>query len=344
MRSELSRYQAAVADASPSVADRAFSLVRALAAVAGPELTELVEAVPPASPWARAVRGVVRGAHDDVAGIIADMEAALAEAGPGAPWAPAAWSALGRAQAQLGEVASAARAFHEAAELARAAGDRVAEGRAIASLGFLHGEHDEAAPYEVYTRRALALIGPVDDARLHAHLLCNLAGALARQGRTDEARDALDAGWPLARELDWPWGEALYLAGYGGVLCDLGKVDAGVASYRESIALLVKLGDEFQRTRHLFTMARHLYAARRFEEAAAAVQECILSARVHGYSATLAGALELSSDARAAVGDPLGALAALREHVQVQRARAAVQVQDRVRLIEYRLQADRARP
>ena len=90
MRSELSRYQAAVADASPSVADRAFSLVRALAAVAGPELTELVEAVPPASPWARAVRGVVRGAHDDVAGIIADMEAALAEAGPGAPWAPAA--------------------------------------------------------------------------------------------------------------------------------------------------------------------------------------------------------------------------------------------------------------
>lgn len=339
VRGELARYQAAAAVGGLPAYDRAVALTRALAAAEPARAWELAEALPADAPWPRALRALVRSTVQDAGAGLVDLEEAVHPLPPADPLRVPLLGALGRGYAQLGDVALAAQAFHEAAALAHQLGHPEIEGRMIASLGFLHGEHDDPIPYEEATRRALELLRPSGDARLIAHALCNLAGALARQGRTVEARAALEEGWPLARELDWQWGQALYLAGFGGVLANLGKLDESLAAYRRSLELLTDLGDEFQRTRHLLMMSRHLVAHDRHAEAVQLLTECVTSCRTHFFAATLSQALEELSHAHEAMGDAAGALAALREHVRLAQQGVAAQVADRVRLAELRFEA-----
>jgi two-component system cell cycle response regulator len=250
---------------------------------------------------------------------------------------------LAMAYTHIGDLPRAVNAWRDQAEFAKRIGDRSLEGVAIGNLGFLHGEHDQAEPYEFYTREALAIFRELGQTRLIAHGYCNLGGALTRSGRLTEAREAYGAGFPLALSLDWPWGHALYHAGLGGLAIAEGAIDAGFASYERSIQILEDAGDPFQVCRHQLMVGGHQVALGLHDEAIETLQRCIQRSREGGYRVNLWQASEHLSRALEAKGDLAGALAALREHLSVRGAENEARLAERVRAAEARIQAETQR-
>jgi diguanylate cyclase (GGDEF)-like protein len=351
VRAELIRYEdAAHAGPSPETYERGLTLVRAVAAAAQDWVRShpglLAPGAASADPWPTLIAGVARDALGDTPGAVELLERSLAERhdAPAADLRPdltlAATHALAVAYTHFGDVTRAARAWHDAAALAHARGDVRQVATFTANLGFLYGEHDEPRPYETYTRRALEMLRVVGDARLVAHGLCNLGGALQRAGRLAEARACYEEGLPLALALDWPNGHALFHAGFGGVLIGEGRVDDGLASYAQSLDILTRLGDTWQHTRHRFILGRHLVEIGRFSEAVAVLEAGLAVARERAYGSIEANSLLYLAQAREGLGQPAAALQALWRHLAARGAVTAAQVSDRVRVAELRLEAE----
>ncbi len=340
----------AAVQARRAAVEAALHLVTAAARAAPDEAKRLVASETsdddgPDDVWDLAVHGVALAACGDVASAMDPLARALARARD-----------LGRTDlllplatryaslcAQLGDLTRAARTRRDAIELAQLAGDRREEGVQLGNLGFLYGEHDDPEPYEQWTRRSLAIFREVGDVRLTAHALCNIGGALARMGRLAEARAAYEEGLPLIETLAWPRGQALFLAGLGGVAFAEGKPEAGLASYRKSLVLLERDGDTFQLSRHLYLMGRDLNECGRHAEATDLLRSCLDVAQTHGYRSTLWQAHEQLSIALEALGDLPGALRSLREFVSLRAAFADARVEERVRSAELLLASDARR-
>ncbi len=345
-----SRGEGAGLPARRAAVEATLYLVTTISRVAPEDVRRLVAAETPddethLDAWTLAVHGVALAECGDVASAMDPLARALALARD-----------LGRAElllpvatryaslcTRLGDITRAARARRDAIELAQLAGDRREEGIQLGNLGFLYGEHDDPVPYEQWTRRSLAIFREIGDTRLTAHALCNIGGALARMGRTAEARAAYEEGLPLVATIDWPHGEALFLAGLGGVAFAEGQPDAGLASYRKSLEILGRTGDTFQASRHLYLMGRDLVECGRHADAVDLLRACLELAQTHGYRATLWQAHEQLSTALEALGDTVGALRSLREFVVVRAAFADARVEERVRSAELLLAADARR-
>ncbi len=250
---------------------------------------------------------------------------------------------LATACAVRGDTAGAVGAMHEAAQVARRLGDRLAEGVAIGNIGFFHGEQDEPEPYAAYTLQALALFREAGAERYIAQACCNLGGALSRMGRIDEARAAYEEGLPIARRLDWPRGHALFEAGLGGLAVAEGRIEEGLAGYARSIELLEGIGDRFQVARHQVLVGRTLVEAGRHAEAVAPLQACLATSRAAGFRENVSQASEHLSRAFEAIGDPAAALTALREHVAARAVDNDARIAERVHVAELRLRTDAAR-
>lgn len=325
-------------------------LVTAVARAAPEDVKRLVASETPdderhVDVWTLAVHGVALAACGDVAAAMDPLARALSMARDLAladlllPLATRYASLC----TQLGDITRAARARRDAIELAQLAGDRREEGVQFGNLGYLYGEHDDPVPYEQWTRRSLAIFREIGDVRLTAHALCNIGGALVRMGRLAEARAAYEEGLPLLDTIDWPRGQALFLAGLGGVAFAEGRPDAGLQSYRKSLVLLERDGDTFQTSRHLFLIGRDLHEAGRHVEAVEYLRTCLDVAQAHGYRSTLWQAHEVLSLALEALGDVPGALRSLREFVALRAAFADARVEERVRAAELLLAADARR-
>ena len=351
VRTELARIvrEAAEVESAPKRAERelAVALVRAIVSTAPDRVRDDPALLGPtgATAWEEVLAGVVwdaLGATTEAAVLLERGVNHLA-AEPDPSLDLPARSALAVAYTHLGDVARAARAWHDAADLAHHLGELRQEATFTANLGFLYGEHDEPGPYERYTRRALELLREVGEPRLIAHALCNLGGALQRAGRTAEARSCYEEGLPLALALDWPNGHALYHAGFGGVLIQEGRVDDGLASYEESLRILTRLGDVWQHTRHQFIIGRHLVEIGRFDAAADRLEACLAAARARAFGSIEANCLQYLAQAREGMGDAAGALQALWAHLGTRGTEAAAHVADRVRVAEVRLEAETMR-
>ncbi len=245
--------------------------------------------------------------------------------------------------ARLGDISRAARAMQDGISLAQELGERRMEAMFMANLGYLFGEHDEAGPYEEYTRQALRVFVEIGERRLHAHSLCNLGGALARMGRLAEAATCYDEGWAIAQTLDVPRLRALFLAGLGGLRFAQGRGEEGLTLYRESLVLLKDVGDTPQYARHVLLMGRHLVEASRHREAIPLLNEALQIADRHHYAAVRWQAHEHLATAHEALGDTVAALHALREHMALRAAFAEARIDERVRAAELRFAAETAR-
>jgi hypothetical protein len=119
----------------------------------------------------------------------------------------AAWQTgryLRRLYSESDRIDNSARASRMAAESARKAGDRRAEGRALQHLGWAYSEPARRRPgadldeAETCMRKAVDLCGAAGDERDRACALNGLGKVLGQKGRRDEARAA------------WAESEALY--------------------------------------------------------------------------------------------------------------------------------------
>jgi diguanylate cyclase (GGDEF)-like protein len=119
-----------------------------------------------------------------------------------------------------------------------------------------------------------------------------------------------------------------------------GRLEDGIRAYQESIDALDALGDLDQRARHQRTLGAHLVDHGRPGEALPVLHACIETCRASQHRVTLFHALAALSRALEATGDAAGALAALREHVELRDGDQRSRLAERVRLAELRQEVE----
>jgi diguanylate cyclase (GGDEF)-like protein len=247
--------------------------------------------------------------------------------------------ALAKALTLASDLPAALSHFQRGLQRARDLGDRYTEGMFLVNLGFYHGRVNNAEAYEEYTRLALERFREFDSPRAVAHALNNLAGAVAWQGRYDEALEAYDEALGHARALDWKRGQALILAGIGGVLLRTDRVEEGTRHYLQSLALAQEVGDAFMVTRHYLLLGEALVRAGRPADALSFLREAVARAEAGGFDFELSSAWEHVSRAEEAQGRLGPALHALRRHIEVERAAGRRKSEERLErlTLEHRL-------
>ncbi len=280
------------------------------------------------------------GSLGAAAACIAEAQARMSSAGCRA-LSLAVLVARGRILVMLGDEAQASLVLLEGAALARALDARRQEAKLLGNLGFLHGEQDGRS-YEAYTRRALTIAREIDDARLIAHSLCNLGGALSQQGRFEEARACYGEGLPLAEALDWAGSVALFRAGLGGVCAGTGALARGIALYQRSIEHFAAVGDLFQVARQKQLIGRHLAAAGHHEEARGFLEDSLALCEGGLHRNVAWQAHDQLAAVCEAAGDPTAALRHLRASWAIRESQLEARATERIRLLELHLEAERA--
>ena len=130
----------------------------------------------------------------------------------------------------------------DALQRATAAGDRLAESRALAVDAFLRGLHGDA-PGELRAMQRVMELARAEGAREDEVLgLANLADHYLKVGDHETALRLSREALPLARELGDPGAESVALANIGFALISLRRLDEGLASVRQSIAIEERAG------------------------------------------------------------------------------------------------------
>jgi diguanylate cyclase (GGDEF)-like protein len=330
--------------------EAALALVRAVATVEADRARALGSPDAedePASPRALVEGLLIRATVLDATGRLGAAAACIAEAQTRAAsvgcraLALAVLVARGRILVMQGDEAQASLVLLEGAALARELDARRQEAKLLGNLGFLHGEH-EGRSYEAYTRRALTIAREIDDARLIAHSLCNLGGALAQQGRYEEARACCEEGLPLAEGLGMADCVALFRAGLGGVCAGTGALERGVAFYQRSIEHFASTGDVFQVARQKQLVGRHLVAAGRHHEARAFLEESLALCDGALHRNVAWQAHDQLAKVCEAEGDHREALRQLRASWSIRETQLEARATERIRLLELHLEAERA--
>jgi diguanylate cyclase (GGDEF)-like protein len=130
----------------------------------------------------------------------------------------------------------------DALQLAAAAGDRLAESRALTVEAFLRGERGDSAG-ELRAMQRVMELARAEGAREDEVLgLANLADHYLKVGDHETALRLSREALPLARELGDPGAESVALANIGFALISLRRLDEGMASVRRSIAIEERAG------------------------------------------------------------------------------------------------------
>ncbi len=166
----------------------------------------------------------------------------------------AAHAALAQFYIDVGKAPAAARAVGPALQLARDAGDRLAEADALrlrSAIARLAGDADESLRLG---EQALALCGAApgdasdalldrDTLTARALILNNLGTTLWNMGRLEQAIEAYAEALIIYRALAMPRLEARALNNMGIVFAALGEFEEALAHYKSSLKLDQQLGD-----------------------------------------------------------------------------------------------------
>lgn len=224
---------------------------------------------------------------------------------------------VGRAFSLSGDASSALDMFWQGIALARTWNLRLMEARFLRAIGFIYAQRDEPEPFLEYTLQALLLARELNNKMMIANTLCNCGGALSRMKRHHEAMACYDEGLPIALEIDWPRGHALFLAGIGGVFCEQRQFEEGVKKYQESEVILSQLGDHFQITRHRLILGRYFVEGQRAQDALPFLLSARELAEQYHFEVELCETLEVLSRVYEDMNDPVQALRTLRQHFKL---------------------------
>ncbi len=224
-------------------------------------------------------------------------------------WTLSEWA---RASAMKGDRLRAFEVLSECLLLIRTLGWIEQEAITLCHLGLMYGQDGKSVPYAAHTREALALYRQLDDTQGIAQCLCNLGGALTTLRELDEAARCFDVALKLAHTNGSAYLEALCLAGRGGLRCQAGNFDAGLADYRASAALLESQGQHFQVTRHELLVGKHLLRAGRAADAIEWARSALTRADTFGFEEIRAGAHDLLAASLSQLGRHEEAVTALR--------------------------------
>ncbi len=243
-----------------------------------------------------------------------------------------AMSAIGRARLTMGDSDGAVAAFEEGVQLARQAKDVRVEATLQFNLAAVFGVELLPAAYYEHTERALELWERTGDPHPVAMCHVNLAGGALGLGDATAAARHLDAARATIDALGPPYWRAVIRACDGALAFLQGDPDGGAAAYAESNEQLRKLGMSQQLARHQHLCARYLNDSGRPGAAVRLIAEGLALADDGQFAQVRAALYEELSRAREQLGDPAGALAALRERARLHDAARMSTIEARLRL------------
>lgn len=132
------------------------------------------------------------------------------------------------------------RTHNAALEAARRVGDRLAEARLLAGLGWLRYEQDRFDEAASYYEQALELS---DGVRFQAMTRLSLSTVHREQGRLVEAKAAVELALDGLSTMNEPKASAQAIHGLGRVLCEQGDLDAALRACTDAVTRYREIGD-----------------------------------------------------------------------------------------------------
>ncbi|MCA9624401.1 MAG: tetratricopeptide repeat protein [Myxococcales bacterium] len=162
--------------------------------------------------------------------------------------------ARGHALAELGQSTESGEERSRARELARSAGDRLWEGRALASIArhAWHCGHIDDAD-GIYAE-ALAIHREAGDRAFEGRVLSYRANLRYMQGSTEEARRLYAEALRILRSHGDPQSEAITLGNLGSLEHDLGRYEEARVLYEEALAILRGIGDRYNEGNYVMNL------------------------------------------------------------------------------------------
>jgi len=250
-----------------------------------------------------------------------------------------AHAALAQFYIDVGKAPAAARAVAPALQLAREAGDRLAEAEALrlrASIARLAGNYDEALRTG---EQALALVGEPVDPRDHAPLatraqiLINQGTTLWNIGRLEHAIEAYAEALIIYRAIGQPRQEARALNNMGIVFAALGEYEEALSHYKSSLKIDQQLGDRGGIALKLSNLGQAYGDLGDLDRAESYLDKAVKLAEQQGDNSTLCDATISLGQARLGRGDARGGLGLLERGLEL--ATANRERYQEIRALEY---------
>ncbi len=150
---------------------------------------------------------------------------------------------------------------------ARAAGNRLAEGCALVSLGLVYDDQGRWAEAEEAYRGSLAICREFDNRLDSGRTLNNLGAVYRLQGRWAEAEEAYRDSLAIWREFGNRLGEGQTLNNLGTLFCFQGRWAEAEGAYQDSLAIRRKFGDHLGEGKTLNNLGNVYEAQGRWAEA-----------------------------------------------------------------------------
>ena len=161
-----------------------------------------------------------------------------------------------------------------AATVARAAGDRAAEGRALTYLGVVRWrgcDYDEAA--EHFTR-SLELLDGAGEQVLAARARMNFGMLHEAKGQPREAIDLYETALVVFRDADFRVGQVDALRNLGDLDTEAGRLESGITRHQQALQIALTMDDPLREALCRHNLGETLLRHERYGEAA----ECMLRA------------------------------------------------------------------
>jgi signal transduction histidine kinase/tetratricopeptide (TPR) repeat protein len=242
---------------------------------------------------------------------------------------------LSKAHAVMGDLPGALEISGPAIALAQRLGERRLEGTLVGNVGMIHGFLDQPEPYAEFTLRALEIGLEIGDERLIAHSHVNLGGAFSRLRAFERAQQHYDAAAPRVRALAWREGEALVLAGLGGIHGEQGRITECERLKVASNELLIELGNYHQVARHLQLLGFICLRNGALERAVVHLEAALDLARARKFHGILADSAEGLSQAYERLENPRAALSAARTAAEARGVHLDERAAERLRMLQH---------
>jgi tetratricopeptide (TPR) repeat protein len=150
---------------------------------------------------------------------------------------------LGSAYYRLGEVRRAIEYHEQALVIAREIGDRRGEGNHLGNLGLAYADLGEVRRAIEYYEQALVIARKIGDRRGEGNRLGNLGAAYYRLGEVRRAIECYEQALAIAREIGDRRNEGVHLGNLGLAYAALGEVRRAIEYYEQALEIDREIGD-----------------------------------------------------------------------------------------------------
>src|SRR6266511_2281634 len=173
------------------------------------------------------------------------------------------WSDLGIVYRELGRLEEAVRAYEQALDIFRSAGDRVGGARALSNSGIVYRELGRLEEAGRAYEQALDIFRSAGDQVGEARALSNSGIVYQELRRLEEAVRAYEQALDIFRSAGDRVGEARALSNSGIVYRELGRLEEAVRAYEQALDIFRPIDDQGSEVTALWDLGKAYQGLRR---------------------------------------------------------------------------------